>query len=311
MLVSFQALTMKTGSRVHPLVGNPPSWASGWGQDRYGVFVEIRVGEVVQKMRWIFPGTFWMGSPEEEAGRFEWEWPRHQVELTRGFWLADTPCTQEMWTEVVGENPSRFQSQKRPVERVSWNDIQNFLGRLHERRPELKLRLPTEAQWEYACRAGTKSATWLGDLDIQGANHAPILDTIAWYGGNSGQGFELDEGEDSSKWPEKHYEHEKAGSRQVATKVPNPWGLYDMLGNVWEWCSDFWDSPSAAEGTRIDPTGPKEGSDRVIRGGAWLDQARSVRAASRFWYDPGYRDHFLGFRLSRGQGRGASGAERL
>ena len=241
-----------------------------------------------------------MGSPESEAGRFDDEGPRHLVELSEGFWLADTPCTQELWQEVTGENPSRFRSPRRPVEQVSWDDCQRFLATLSSRQPGLELRLPTEAQWERACRAGTSTATWLGDLEILGANNAPLLDEIAWYGGNSGVDFDLDDGEDSSGWEEKQYPHTLAGTREVKRKRPNPWGLYDMLGNVWEWCSDDW-ADRYPEGPRVDPEGPEEGAERVIRGGSWNDHARGVRAAYRYWSHPGVRIHYLGFRLSRGQ----------
>ncbi len=289
------------GLATHPLVtGNPPAWARGWGQDRYGVFVDIRVGTVKQRMRWIPPGTFWMGSPESEAGRYEAEGPRHEVELTEGFWLADTPCTQELWQEVTGDNPSRFKSLNRPVDQVSWDDCQSFLETLNDRQFGLELRLPTEAQWEHACRAGANAATWLGDLEILGVNNAPLLDEIAWYGGNSGVDFDLEDGEDSSDWNEKQYPHTRAGSHEVKLKQPNPWGLFDMLGNVREWCSDH-RTDHYPGGPRTDRTGPEEGALRVIRGGSWDAHARYVRAAFRDGYHPDERYQYLGFRLSRGQ----------
>ncbi len=284
----------------HLVAGNPPAWARGWGQDRYGVFVDLRVGSVQQRMRWIPPGAFWMGSPESEAGRFGREGPRHQVELTEGFWLADTPCTQELWQSVTGENPSRFQSPRRPVDQVSWDDCQRFFETVTELQPGLELRLPTEAQWERACRAGTGGATWMGELEILGESNAPLLDEIAWYGGNSGLDFDLDDGQDSSGWKEKQYPHELAGTCEVKLKAPNPWGLYDTLGNVWEWGSDFW-VECYPEGPRIDPVGPEEGAVRVVRGGSWDAHARRVRAAYRHWYPPGVRFSYLGFRVSRRQ----------
>jgi formylglycine-generating enzyme required for sulfatase activity len=136
----------------------------------------------------------------------------------------------------MGENPSRFQSPRRPGERVSWEDCQRFLEATEAQQPGLGFRLPTEAQWEYACRAGTVEATWKGDLEILGENNAPLLDEIAWYGGNSGTEFDLAEGHDSSGWPALQDPHEKAGTRMVQLKDQNPWGLYDLLGNVFEWC---------------------------------------------------------------------------
>lgn len=287
----------------HPLAdGYPPAWAKGWGQDRYGVFVEITIGSVRQIFRWIPEGTFWMGSPRDEAGRRDWEWPRHQVTLTEGFWLADTPCTQELWAEVTDENPSEFVSILRPVENVRWQDVQEFLGRLSER-SGLVFELPTEAQWERACRAGTDTATWLGDLEIRGERDAPRLDEIAWYGGNSGVDFDLEKGYDSSDWKEKQYSHSNAGTRVVALKKPNPWGLFDLLGNVWERCADYYADPVTEPEvtTRRDPPGPDEGSGRVIRGGSWRDRARGVRSAYRLWNPPAGRDSDLGFRLSLGR----------
>ena len=145
-------------------------------------------------MRWIAPGTFVMGSPENEEGRRNSEGPQHQVTLTQGFWMADTPCIQALWSLVMDDqNPSRFTSPDRPVEQVSWEDVQTFLQRLNEQQAALALMLPTEAQWEYACRAGTVAATYAGDLEIRGARNAPILDAIAWYGGNSGADFDLED----------------------------------------------------------------------------------------------------------------------
>jgi formylglycine-generating enzyme required for sulfatase activity len=240
-----------------------------------------------------------MGSPESEAGRWSWEGPQHRVELTQGFWLADTPCTQGLWAEVMGKNPSRFQSPTRPVEQVSWEDCQEFCRKLVERLPDFPACLPTEAQWEYACRAGTVTATWLGDLEILGERNAPLLDEVAWYGGNSGVDFDLDEGVDSSGWPDKQYPHKKAGTRQVKTRKPNPWGLYDMLGNVFEWCEDAWDVEPYSGDDRVDPVG-KDGSGRVLRGGSWGSSAQRVRSAFRNWRDPGLRYWDYGFRLSSG-----------
>jgi hypothetical protein len=159
-----------------------------------------------------------MGSPENEAGR--WgdessfnEGPCHDATLTSGFWLFDTSCTQTFWEAVMESNPSHFVSPNRPVDSVSWDDTQEFLDRLNGSVADLNLTLPTEAQWEYACRAGTTAVTWLGALEILGEKNAPLLDEIAWYGGNSGVEFELPKGYDSSDWPEKQYDHTNAGTR--------------------------------------------------------------------------------------------------
>ncbi len=287
----------------HPLAnGCPPDWASGWGQDRYGIFVEFTLLEVTQRLRWIPPGRFLMGSPENEPGRYDDEGPQHQVTLTQGFWLFDTPCTQALWETVMGENPSHFKSPIRPVERVSWDDVQKFLDQINGRFPELNLGLPSEAQWEYACRARTETAIYTGELAILGQCNAPALHPIAWYGGNSGVDFDLPEGEDSSSWPEKQYPHTRAGTRLVKLKRANPWGLYDMLGNVLEWTQDHWHDDyrgAPTDGLAWERT--EAGADRVIRGGSWDGDARGVRAASRGGSDPGHRLGGLGFRCARVQ----------
>ena len=270
----------------------PPPEPFETGEDEYGHFMVFSVGGVEQRMRWIEPGKFMMGSPEDEPGRTGQEGPRHEEVIEQGFWLGETPCTQALWKAVMGENPSYFQSADRPVEQVSWEGCRRFFEKLEERVPGIGARFPTEAEWEYACRAGAEMATYAGPMEILGTNNAPILDEIAWYGGNSGGGFELENGVDSSGWPEKQHEHDKAGTRPVAMKTPNPWGLYDTLGNVWEWCEDRWRPRYDA-----DP----EGSNRVVRGGSWNDYARSVRAAYRDQDDPAYRYRNLGFRLARGQ----------
>ncbi|MCB1776806.1 MAG: formylglycine-generating enzyme family protein [Candidatus Competibacteraceae bacterium] len=252
-----------------------PAWASAIGRDRFGLWCEIAVepkqgGEpVIQRLRWIPPGRFWMGSPKEEQGHFDWEGPRHLVTLSEGYWLFDTPCTQALWEAVMGENPSNFKGGDRPVERIRWNDAQDFLKRINEQNPGLNLSLPSEAQWEYACRAGTETAIYTKDLDA-----------IAWYSGNS-----------------------KDETHPVKLKRANPWGLYDMLGNVLEWVQDHWhnnyqDAPT--DGSAWEDRAP--GASRVLRGGSWNDGARHVRAASRFGNAPGSRYAYFGFRCVRVRG---------
>jgi formylglycine-generating enzyme required for sulfatase activity len=284
--------THETLKNLHPLArGIPPAWAWEWGEDRYGPWCLIRVKGVGQRLRWIPPGRFLMGSPPEEAGRNDHEGPQQMVRISEGFWLFDTPCTQALWEAVMGENPSRFRSPTRPVGRVRWNDCQAFAERLNGQLEGLVLSLPSEAQWEYACRAGTTGATYAGDLEILGECNAPLLDEIAWYGGNCGVGYELTEGYDISSLEEKQYDSKIGGTHPVGGKAPNGWGLYDMLGNVWEWCLDEHRGDSGAL-RRVAPAS----ADRVYRGGAWFAPARYVRAAFRDWLDPGSQHLGLGFR---------------
>jgi len=299
---------------LHPLMyGEPPEWASGWGQDRFGVYVAFTIGAATQRLRWIPPGRFMMGSPLSEEGRFDDEGPQHEVTLAVGFWLFDTPCTQTLWQAVTGKNPSEYKSPTRPVEQVSFEDVQGFLDKLNERAPGLDLGLPSESQWEYACRAGTETATYAGDLRILEDYNGPALDPIAWYGGNSGEKFDLEGGYESSRWPGKQYDHARAGTRPVALKSANPWGLYDMLGNVWEWCGDVWrDSYAVAQSDGSVWTSADQGKAyRVIRGGSWGNLARDVRAACRRGRGPENRDINLGFRCARVQSDSVvSGTER-
>ena len=283
--------------------GVKPNWATAFGTDAFGPWAEVEVASpeadipVRQRLRWIPPGSFQMGSPQDEPGRYESEGPIHPVTITRGFWLFDVPCTQALWSVLMRENPSRFQDPGRPVEQVSWHDCQRFLGKLgeHIQAPD-SLRLPTEAEWEYAGRAGTTTALYSGEIEILGENNAPALDAIAWYGGNSGVDFDLPDGQDSTGWKEKQFHHEKAGTRRVGKKRPNAWGLYDMLGNVWEWCQD--DLRDYDDSAQQDPVGALDGAERVLRGGSWIDDARSVRAASRFAFVPSDRNAYIGFRCA-------------
>jgi formylglycine-generating enzyme required for sulfatase activity len=256
---------------THPLQrGIPPTWASEWGEDRlHGPWCGFEVKGVVQRLRWIPPGVFWMGSPADEEGRFPGEGPRHLVSIDFGFWMFDTPCTHALWEAVMGENPSHFkvadrpkEGADRPVESVSWEQCQEFLTTLSSRLDSLELSLPSEAQWEYACRAGTETA-----------RYSENLDAIAWYGGNSGD--------------ETH---------SVASNEANSWGLYDVLGNVWEWCADVWvnDYTEKARAAGVESAS----AHRVIRGGSWANGARVVRAAYRNDFEPSYRSNRVGFRCA-------------
>lgn len=275
-----------------------PPWAVAYGRDSFGIYADFEIPftdskPVRQRLRWISPGRFSMGSPETEPGRYDNE-TLHTVTISAGFWMFDTPCSQMLWEAIVPRmSRSRFRDLDRPVESVDWQESMDFadmLGKLLG----LNFTLPTEAQWEYACRAGTSTAIYTGSLKIFGDGNAPSLDPIAWYGGNCGRDYDLDTGGDVSKLKNKQYKFKQGGTRRLQEKVPNPWGLYDMLGNVWEWCRDWHaDYPSRPQ---IDPKCP-EGSDRVIRGGSWNSDARYVRSACRRWYRPSHRGDNLGFRL--------------
>jgi formylglycine-generating enzyme required for sulfatase activity len=276
-----------------------------YGTDATGQFADLTAvatptgQRTWQRMRWIFPGTFIMGSPKGEDGRYDDE-VQHQVTITEGFWMFDTPCTQGFWELMTGRNPSYFSDPQRPVEQVSWNDVQEFTHELNDRISNEswgRFRLPTEAEWEYACRASTSEATYAGDLKIFGDANAPILDPIGWYGGNSGRNYDLEKSSSLERdWlKDRQYPDKFGGTRKVATKTPNPWGLYDMLGNVWEWCEDWYGQYTDDRAT--DPIGPSTGADRVLRGGSWHSPARRLRSAGRFRVAPGLRDGSLGFRL--------------
>jgi formylglycine-generating enzyme required for sulfatase activity len=234
----------------------PPGWS----------FVEIE------------PGSFTLGSPVSEAGRRDDE-VQHSVTLTHGFWLGKYEVTQQQYKELMGTNPSLFPGPKRPVEQVSWDDTQEFLKMLNARERaagRLPLgwvyRLPTEAEWEYAARAGTTTAY---SFD----NDAGTLGEYAWYGDNSGD-----------------------QTHEVGLKDPNPWGLCDMYGNVWEWCVDWYGV--YPRGDAIDTTGPTTGWGRVIRGGGWYDVPRYCRSAVRFGVRPDLCYEGRGFRVLAAQAAG-------
>ena len=220
-------------------------------------------------------GTFTMGSPSSELERFGDE-TQHQVTLTKPFYMMTTEVTQAQWQAVTGSNPSHFSGcPSCPVERVSWDDVQVFLTEMNKR-GEGTYSLPTEAQWEYGARAGSTTAFYNGGIteypDMYVCNDDLNLNAIGWYCYNS-----------------------EYKTHPVAQKTPNAWGLYDMSGNVWEWCQDWYGSYSNSPPT--DPTGPSTGSSRVIRGGSWYDYAQYGRSADRSDYWPYRRDYDIGFRL--------------
>jgi formylglycine-generating enzyme required for sulfatase activity len=261
-----------------------PAWASRKGSDAIGSWVEFTVdgrrGPVTQRLRWITPGEFLMGSPESEKGRGDDE-RQHSVLLTQGYWLADTACTQELWEAVMGKNPSDFKNDpQNPVENVSWNDItQEFLPRLNQLVPGLNLTLPTEAQWEYACRAGTTTPfAFEGEITQELVNYRGV-----WAFGDKAVDY-------------------RKRTVPVKSLYQNEWGLYQMHGNVWEWCQDeFVEYP---EGTSIDPVvhqdKKEKGRRRVLRGGGRFNFGWSCRSAYRGALEPDDRNDLVGFRLARG-----------
>jgi len=249
-------------------------------------------------------GSFVMGSPDgtgdgtgnpprrpvwpRETGQYSPEL-QHIVSLSTPFYMQTTEVTQEQWAAVMGSNPSSFDTcgTDCPVENVSWHDAQNFLDALNAREgrtncdttPNTCYSLPTESQWEYAARGGTITAFYNGDITHQLC--APLdlnLDKIGWYCGNA-----------------------VSTPHPVAGKAPNNWGLFDMSGNVFEWCEDIYDD--YPDGPESDPTGGTTGSGRVIRGGSWSDYASYTRSAYRGDYLPGYRYGYLGFRVALASGQ--------
>ena len=205
------------------------------------------------------------------------------VTLTEGFWLAETTVTQALWEAVTGDTPSKFEGDNLPVEQVSWDDSQTFLSKINDFHPELNLRLPWEAEWEYACRAGTETAFNFGkELSLEQANYRGV--------------WELELGEDKEKWGEEASSQWSEDAKKQTTPVKsyscNTWGLYEMHGNVWEWCQDHWQDSLGMEAV-INPqhelTEPEAGAGRVIRGGSWDDDGRYARSAYRYHVSPDLR----------------------
>ncbi len=235
----------------------------------------VDLGEGVSlDLVWIPQGEFLMGSPEDEEDRFDDEGPQHRVRISRGFWMGRYEVTQGQWQAVMGSNPSGFTGDGRlPVEQVSWEDCQAFLRKLNGRVSGGRFRLPSEAEWEYACRAGTWRRFSFGDDDSR-------LGEYAWYWENSGR-----------------------TTHPVGGKEPNAWGLYDMHGNVLEWCEDDWheyDWHGEYVGAPTDGSAwvdAPRGLYRVYRGGGWWDYPAGCRSACRYWNDPVRLGHGLGFRV--------------
>ena len=231
------------------------------------------VGGVRFKMIYVDGGTFTMGATSEQGSdAYDNEEPAHQVTLS-SYYIGETEVTQELWEAVMGSNPSNFSGSRKPVENVSWDDCQEFIRKLNSLTGQ-KFRLPTEAEWEYAARGGNESRGY----KYSGSN---TLSNVAWYWDNI---------------PSQKSETTGYGTQNVATKSPNELGLYDMSGNVWEWCQDRFGSYSSSSQTN--PTGPSSGSSRVRRGGSWGSSARGCRVSIRGYGSPGGMFNILGLRLA-------------
>ena len=248
------------GFSVRPVCGEPSNSDSGSSRT-------YTVNGVSFTMIAVKGGTFRMGATAEHADyAYDREYPVHNVTLS-DFYIGETEVTQELWDAVMGSNPSYFTGNMQyPVEYVSWNECQEFISKLNALTGE-NFKLPTEAQWEYAARGGNKASGYL----YSGSNN---IGDVAWYNNNSND-----------------------KTHAVKTKAPNELGIYDMSGNVWEWCSDW--SGSYSSSLVTDPVGPSSGSDRVLRGGNWYGHAFHCRVTNRPESNPDYRDLSFGLRLAR------------
>lgn len=252
-------------------------------------------GGIAIQMVWIPPGEFFMGTPpEERQGRLPET--RHKVQLRRGFWLGNREITQAQWQNITDQVPSMFKAAglDAPVENVNYSDCLDFCRRMNAKFPGNDFRLPTEAEWEYACRAGTTTAVYTGPLVVVGEDYSPTLERIAWYFRNSKVSYFG--GYPVSYWEGDEYLYFRAGPHLTGQLHCNPWGLFDILGNVWEWCQDWYDS--YPNDKTVDPKGPAEGTLRIIRGGGWGNAPGECRAAARLATDPGRRSGMIGFRLA-------------
>ena len=222
--------------------------------------------ELADHMVYVQGGTFTMGATNEQGSDAEdREKPAHNVTLS-SYYIGKTEVTQELWQAVMGNNPSYFKGNRKPVERVSWSECEAFITKLNSLTGK-KFRLPTEAEWEFAARGGIKSKGY----KYSGSN---TLDDVAWYIDNSGN-----------------------TTHEVGTKSPNELGLYDMSGNVYEWCNDWYDFQYYSSSPSNHPTGPSSGTNRVRRGGCWYFNASYCRSSNRVSSSPGNRFDVLGLRL--------------
>lgn len=218
----------------------------------------------------IEAGCFQMGSNKPATDRTAGETPSHKVCIDKSFYIGETEVTQKQWEDVMGNNPSKVKAYDKPVDKVSWNDVQEFIAKLNTKDGGNYFRLPSEAEWEYAVRAGS-------DDDYSFGDNPKNLPQYAWFG-NLGY---------------------KGSSHEVAQKDPNPWGLYDMHGNVWEWVQDWYSPVYYAESPANSPAGPEAGKYRVYRGGSFVGKPSELRSSVRYSALPGTRTQDVGFRLVR------------
>ena len=228
---------------------------------------KVSLDDIMRNMVYVEGGTFTMGATSEQKKPDDDEKPTHRVSLS-SFYIGKYEVTQALWKAVMGSNPSHFEGDNLPVENVSWNDCQTFLRKLNAMTGK-NFRLPTEAEWEFSARGGN----WSRGYQYSGSN---VLSDVAWYYDNSG-----------------------SKTHNVGTKAPNELGIYDMSGNVWEWCQDW--KGSYIGSAQTNPKGPSSGSYRVDRGGSWFNFAWSCRVACRYCHTPDYRYFDLGFRLALSQ----------
>ena len=271
VLAGLVGLVLGVGAEVEPT--EPEELVTGTVR-AFSLPVQKGSDPLAMEFVWIAPGVFQMGSDNGGSA----ERPVHEVEISKGFWLGKYEVTQGEWETVTGNNPSYFKGDVRlPVEAVSWHDVQAFIDTLNAAAGSVVYRLPTEAEWEYACRAGTQTRWSLGDAD--GDDESQLGD-YAWYDGN-------------------YVYFSGSYTKAVGSKLPNGWGLYDMHGNVWEWVQDWYGEDYYHSSPRVDPPGPSSGVTRVIRGGRFFSSAQGVRSANRGTTGIGFRDEDIGVRLLR------------
>lgn len=250
-----------------------PMWASTFGEDQHGYWADLNVQGATQRFRWIRSGSFNMGSPEDEYHRGKDE-ILHKVIISKSFWMADTECTQTLWKAVMGSNPSCFQnSSENPVNCVSWTNVQEFLSKLNSKQSQYQFRLPTEAEWEYASRAGSQTPFCFGEnITVDQVN---FMADYPYKNGVKG--------------------YERKCTTPVKSFPPNAWGLYDVHGNVVEWCSDIY-APYPTHAV-TDPQGDVAGQYRVYRGGGFCYDGGNTRIGRRDQEYPNQPLFFVGFRF--------------